>query len=552
MRRVIKVFTTIALLAVAAPVAAEDATASNGTPFTRTDLYAAIEAGDHRLVETTFAELQAQTLANEVGVNRLRGLYGVFGTSNPRIVGFAESWLEAYPDSPFARTGLAWARSSTGWNIRGEKLARQTFPDALEAFSLLHRDAWDLAFAAHETDPALVPASDALLALANSTGEYERAFEVLDRAMTLRPDLGTLERATLMTAPGWGGKWDTAEALCDHYGPTIDPGKTDATLHCKVYAALNYHVGEMGEWGLDILERTPIPALDYLRIHMATSSSASRADAAFAHAYLTRDGFTDVRNARRFDENVAWQYGYDFLGESHLRQARKNAAEALEHDPYDPALNRIMAEDVMAFELQGDSLTHRVVERVPTEQKLLHVGRQLAVSPYDPELWTEYATLLRLVDRQGAMLKAEPYAINAIVYSNYSPGYVIGYAQRKARAIIELDSLEDQPDSAMWQRLSEADKARAEQDRQKLLDFRHGIDMDKTLRCPMLQAYRLHGVICARSNSSSCELHQTQRAMFEPLLDDIEKRRACTGVMAASEIELFFLPVDVELFDSEG
>lgn len=551
MSSVIKFFTMMALITFAAPAAARD-TADENALFSKADLYAAIDAGDHTLVETAFSELQALTAADKVSVNQLRWLYEVFGTNSPEIAGFAEGWLEAHPESPYARTGLAWVLYTTAWHIRGEKRARFIYPEALDVFRELQFDAWQLAHAAYESEPALLPASDAILRLANPTGQTARALEVLDEAMTLRPDPGTLERGLDMTVPGWGGSWEMVEALCDYYAPALDMGEVDPVLHCKVGTALSFYYGEKGDWALKALAETPMPSLDYLRIHYATSDSATRADAAFAHAYLTRDGFFDYENARRFDEHVAWRYGYDFISEAHMRRAKEHAAEALKRDPYNPGLNKIMASWISTYDMKGDMFSSRVVERVPPEEELEYVRRQLAASPYDPELWREYANVLSRVDSKGALLKAEPYKINTIVFSNHNPGHVIGYAQTKAQVIIELDSLEDQPDSAMWQSLSEAEKARAEQDRQKLLDFRHSIDMDTALRCPMLRAYRLHGVICEVSKSASCDLHQTQRAMFELLVEDIETRRVCTGVMAASDVELFYQPVEVDLIESGG
>ncbi len=533
-------------LTLASPSRAEDGL------FDEDDLFAAIEARDHLAVETAFTSLQQRQRAGELNGDYLRSLFSVFATNNPDIVEFATGWLESEPESAFAHIALAWIHFQTGWNVRGTKLAREIYPAALDEFGLRHEKAWEHAWAAYQTDPLMFPASDALLMLANSTGRKEQAYEVLYEVMTAQPEMGTLRRALGMTIPGWGGTWPQAQELCDFYGPMIEWEASDPVLHCKVYAALSYHGAEAQDWAIKELASGALPELDHFRAYHATSLSATRADAVFAREYLTREGIIDHDIARRFDEHVAMKYGYDFLSEEHLRKARASAARMLERDPYNLANNKFMKKSVSRFERTDTYYRVVVVERPTVEEELEYARRILISSPFDPEHWQDYGRLVARMKGKRGFIAAEPYNINTIVFSNHSPGRLIGYAFEKWNMLAAFQRLDTDHESEMWQSLDQEQRAMAEETRQEWLALREQISLDETLRCPMMRAYRLHEVVCNHVKNSDCEISGDQEAMYEIVRADVTQRRVCTGIMSADPVDLFYQPVEVDLEGADG
>lgn len=238
-------------------------------------------------------------------------------------------------------TAQAWNYYNAGWIIRSSGIALRIYPKALTEFSILYEKAWEYAEKTYEIDPRYIPASDGLIRLANSTGRTIKAYKVLHQVMKDDPNWGTLRRAVESTRPGWGRTWEMAVRMCYLYGPMIE-FKYDMVLYCKAYTGGEIHLGEHGERAVEIIRKNRIKDLDYLRLDSATSDRATRAEAAFAYNFLTRDGIANARYAKRFDRNVAWKYGYDFISEAHSRRAREYAREALENDPYDPGLIEIM------------------------------------------------------------------------------------------------------------------------------------------------------------------------------------------------------------------
>jgi len=109
--------------------------------------------------------------------------------------------------------------------------------------------------------------------------------------------------------------------------------KIDLVLYCKAYAGGKIHTWKHAEWAWETIRDNHFTDLDNWRLDTATSHRATRAEAAFAYNFLTREGITNAKYAVRFDRNIAWKYEYDFISEAHQRRARDSARKALEDDP---------------------------------------------------------------------------------------------------------------------------------------------------------------------------------------------------------------------------
>ncbi|MEL7012465.1 MAG: hypothetical protein AAFO72_04210, partial [Pseudomonadota bacterium] len=283
MRNVLFVFALLVL------VLAPPAHANN--PFdevTQLDLWKVIEAGDIQGAERMFADAYAQGLRDPENRHHVRWLYEVFGTSSPEATSFAVKWAEDFPDSPFSHTALAWVYYRTGYDIRGEEFARETYIDALGAFYQWHQKAWWHAEKAYGLEPNLLPASDAILRLAKSAHRRLRAIIVLDEVMAQNPNMGTLLRGLDMTTQDWGSFQFLGEVICKIYGPLIKKEDgTNTTKLCLLHAAGFYHRTAKREWLLAEAQKREFPEIDYFYAGAIPTKIATREQAAFLYEYLS-------------------------------------------------------------------------------------------------------------------------------------------------------------------------------------------------------------------------------------------------------------------------
>ncbi len=499
------------------------------TSITKEELRAAIYAGEVRKVEAAFREAQAKFLRGEANIDDLRWLNEVFTTTHPDVISFTKTWLKRYPNSPYANTAQAWINYKIGWIIRGEKIAIKIYPEALKEFSRLHYDAWDHAIMAYEIDPRYIPASDALIRLANSTSHEIKAYKVLHQVMLDDPNWGTLRRAVESTRPGWGGTWEMAVRMCDLYGPMIE-FKYDTVLYCKAYAGAEVFPNGHGEWAVETIRKNRIKYLDYLRLYSATSDRATRAEAAFAYNFLTRDGITNAEYAKRFDRNVARKYGYDFISEAHQRRAHDYAREALEDDPYDPDLIKIMQAGISRYSVdEGGRLHSKLIERLSPEEEIEYARRLLVIAPYNSRHYSDYARVKYNLAGTEGFLKDEPFLINAIVYSNHDPIVLHSYVFDKWQQLDGMQQSAEGLGGPEWRAVSER------------------VNLDADIICPMLRGYRLLKSICETTRTAGCDYKSEQREVYEIVLADAIKRNVCISERTTPGFELYYTPIPVDL-----
>lgn len=545
------IFSLLLAICCATHVAAQ---ADPATEAAKDELWAAISASDYAAVEAIVANAHADYLKTGKNQDQTRELLGLFDANNPMLDHFADAWLETYPNSPFAHTARAMLYNNVAWNIRGEGLARFTYPDALREFSWMQFKAWEHAEQAYEADNRLLPASDATLRLALPNGERRYGYDVLHQVMKTDPNMGSLRRGLWLSSTSWGrgGGWDQAEKLCDSYGPDVDWHEGDPVTYCKLVAGAWVHHAKRGQWAHDILKEGDYPSLELIVVKRLANRSATRADAHFIQAYLQREGVTDADNAGKFDRYVAHKYNLDFMGEAHSRRARAHAREAIKRDPYNPELLETLLAGISGARMKGDRFSTRQLERPTPEERLEYTRRLLVASPYDPQRWYSYGTVLYPPTNPEDLLKDEPFRINTVVYSDHKRSRLLQRAIDKWNLLDSLERLESETQSDAFQGLDDERKAEVRGQIQRWLAARATIDMDQDIRCPMMRAYRLFEALCKDFESDECDVHPQQAEMFEIVRADVNKRQVCTGIMSARTHELFFDPVPVDLSAPEG
>ncbi|WP_338550595.1 hypothetical protein [Roseovarius phycicola] len=515
------------------------------------DLWDIVEAKDFAAAEALFAKSHAFSLEDADAIDHTRWLFETFGTNNPKVAQFAERWLDAYPQSAYANTANAWVLYNTGWHIRGEGAARDLFPDATAIFAHMHRDAWEHAKRAYDAAPDLLPASDAMFWLTNSTHNRTRALEVLHLVMNNAPNLGTLTRALDMTNPGWGGSWELAKKICAQYAPLVEIENSKNNVRwCEIFAAGNFHMYNRSEWFIQEASKREFRDLDYLYARYLSTKNASRRDAAFLHEYLTNPDVTDYKVAYRFDSDIAQKYGYGFLYEDHIRRAKETALAEIERDPYDPDKLETLLKDISGFSIRDDGgIRISVIERTPEEKKAEYARRMLEASPFDDELWRAYARYRFSARHADHILLDEPYLINAIVYSNHDSYGLQAFANSRFWLLSELERLEWEMERPEFEALSPDRRAEVTKIIESWIERRETLDLDTKIRCPMMRAYRLYQMLCGRPGQGACEIDPKMKDMYEIVKSDVNERRVCTGVMSASEYDLYFTPIPVD-FDA--
>ncbi|MEM6482812.1 MAG: hypothetical protein AAF922_17495 [Pseudomonadota bacterium] len=544
MRHVINLVCALFFVVSAHPLHASD-------PFeevTQLDLWNVIEADDVRGAEDMFAQAFAGGLNDPPSRDHVRWLYEVFGTSAPEASTFALRWVETFPDSPFSHTALAWIYYQTGFDIRGERFLRETYPDAYILFHELHHKAWTHAERAYELEPNLRPASDAILRLAKSTGNQMRAADVLDKVMTQDPNMGTLFRGLDMTTQNWGSLQFLADPMCQRYGPMIQSEDgTDFAKLCMLYAAGFHQRSEKRDWFLAEAEKREFPEIDYLYARAISPKHATRAQAEFLNEYLSRPDIAHHEVAYEFDATVAQKYGYPFQYETHIRRAKAWAAKTIEFKPYDQELLKTLVKDISGFSAREDGgYRVSVLERTPIEEKREYTRRLLQISPYEPQYWREYAQYAFDRTDPEQIFRDEPFLINALVYSDHDTVALASFATSRWRLLSQLERIEWEMQTPAWKAQSPEQLEKSTRIAEAWIKRRETLDLDKQIRCPMMRAYRLYMEHC-HGLGGQCGLSSRMQEMLEIVKSDVNQRRVCKGVMSSPVSQLYFESVAVEL-----
>lgn len=189
-------------------------------------------AGDYSSLESRLSAERTRPLIESKDFFNLRRLMSVFEASDPRMVSFVATWVEAVPSSVFAHSARSFSLSRGAWDIRGEGYAKYVHPQALAVHHNMIQQAIAHARRALELDADYIPASDALLNQSATSWDKTEIIETLDRVMIQQPNWGSLRRSLGMAHQGYGGTADMLEQLCQSCAPLIPSSGPDMLFRC--------------------------------------------------------------------------------------------------------------------------------------------------------------------------------------------------------------------------------------------------------------------------------------------------------------------------------
>lgn len=477
-----------------------------------------IHSGDLAAVKAALGALPYDSPAAR---EHARSLFAIFQERHPKVIAFAEGWLLAEPTSPLAMTARGWSLHAEGWSMRGRGTARETRPDALELFTRLHNQGLSLMQAALAVNPALVPASDGLIAMASTTQRAELIGPEVARIMAILPSRKTLTLAAQGLAPNWGGSAEKMQALCQTYAPMVTdlPGY-DAEV-CMIDGTMqaDYLQGA----ALDAMQER-IRASDNPLIAEWNRSTAGLA----AKSQTERLEYLDkVRQARAISYDEARVYDEDaekvalLVGQERPKEFPAALARELarvraetENNPGD----WYGVERYMALVAEDHALNGTAIDGEDLWQRQLAA---LRMSLNEPKAWS--AVGLQMLARSqptdlADISLAEPYLINAVAHSNHNGAHLARLLQPK----LDLLSQAKATDAPDW---------------------------NDTLACPALRQARLLLAICNARKLDLVECSGLDRDTLSvrKLVAEWTAGERCPAEAQSSLKDLLYTPVQVEI-----
>ncbi len=533
-------FALIALLACF--VSSANAQVSDPAPVvSRQQLMDVIYAGDFDRVEQIMAETRDLVRRDKATQDDMREKFRDFSTTNPKVIDFVNNWLERHPDSPFANTAQAWVLHRIGWNVRGSKYVRHTYPEALDMHYRMHMAAFDHASRALEADRTLISASDAILSLGQTTGQKNRSFEVLDEVMETIPNWGTLSRALALSNPKYGGSSELADAMCDHYGPMLSAPVKDMVRFCKIVANATYFGNrwdEVREW----LKEDPNPVLDHYRVQSIFGlEQPSNDQIRFAVQYFKDTETTDLRLANRFELRYALPPAGEPVVHFVLERAKRVAREVLEHDPYNLWALDVLLRSSHDVTVQPDnSIVHKRTGSPTPEEEVDYHRRRILASPFNPEFWADYASGLQAISNGNgpwprSLFASDLLMVNAIAYSNHDLNQLFPFIHQKIYQYQRLNFAAEQGWEYGWPELI------AETDRYT------------RIICPLIRAARISDALIEMGQTAKNydAVRPYDLDVYRELHDEAQAAGRCGREIAADIENLVYLPIEVDLSDPE-
>lgn len=483
----------------------------------------AIYARDVTAVEHLLDQNQKLFEAGERTAEDTRCLFRHFTKLRPATFDFVDEWLKSHPDSAYALTAKVWINHAVSWQIRGDRYARDTYPEALSEFNELQEIAWDHAEAAYRSQPRLIAASDALIVLANPRGKPGRRDAVLGEVMATDPNEGTLTRAIAQILRGWGGTWDQGAAMCDTYAHLVPNAGPDAATRCKLPLARNFK--EQWDWLNETLATGKYPDLDHLRLDFILVSDANRNVADIAYRVMSQEGYDITKHLSEYD-SLALKYDLPLLTETISKRRHAKAAREFEHSPFSLDVLKILREPVLTSAKDADGhLALSVLEQPTPEQALDYARRSVQASPYNPDAWEELFTRLAQSGRITNVALSEPYRVNAIVYDNNSAARLSDYLLQK---LFEYDAFKRVQAGTM------AAEAAAMFD---------GIDETQDMICPVIRAVRLLDAVCDARHQAECDLDAAMSGAVAVIEETAKTEQVCFKERTLPAHELAFTPM---------
>lgn len=495
------------------------------------DLRALVVAGDIAPVEAALRAAMTQDQAADAEPEAERVLFGLFTDTQPEIEDFTKAWLAAAPANALAMTARGWHLYATGWNVRGTATAQNVLPEAMAIMAADHAEALRLAEAALAAEPGLIAASDLKLMLTTTLGNPEVIPGELERVMTAHPNRGSLMRAMGALAPQWGGSPAQVKLLCDRYARLIRsvPGYDQQVCSIDAVYWGNFWNGDQRDEAHQLLQLTPNPILDYARLQDALAylgppqQRVALLERVKAKRDLTRDEAMALDGARAeiaggLNLQVEWKIA--------IAKALDWNRRAADHDPFDPQI--VTAYVATALEAEQNL---GIAPDVP--DLIRRLQRLLADLPWSADGWAllgdlTFRTDTPLVLDLDKIARAEPFYINAVVYSNYSHSALKSLVWTKFWAIIDIRNLMNDVDVSG---LTTAERAQ----------------YDAVVHCPMIRQMTILSIICRNQDipDDQCSGFHTEPARVLDRLRAVVAEGSCPQEVARDPATLAYSPVQI-------
>lgn len=502
---------------------------SNSTLITRAELFEVALAGDVDGLEAIFSGAHRAFGENKLSADDLRALNTMLIVTHPGILEVTEKWVEAYPNSIYAKSVRSFQISNMAWRIRGAEYARDTYPEALRLFDEFNERAFELAYDAFQSAPGYVPASDAVIML-NQTMHVFWGHEIesiIEDTMAQTPNFGTLARAAKMHWPQWGGEGPSGvRRHCNRFVPLMPKldGFTPETCAAILIFGQPFSqedrfaaASQLVNVDIEGFESTSVKVILELKIeerHQEVYDALASDQAFGGGAYNLLKSYIHWKGTEE---------AY-LLQDTVMDRMVQHAKEQLVYDPYNVGfIKTIAVYDNRSGQIPPD---HRV-------RSLDQAARRVGGQPFASNAW---AGLADQVLHEFGFEESRAYQSNAMVYGLHKENVTFGYLSR-----IHI----------FWR-----NKVRARE--LNLISADDFNEIEEQLICETVRLQRLTEELCSYDPyfyAQSCNPFKTIPSRRDPQVDEVAQllSRADTGTFACDEWQdagldqLIYQPVDADI-----
>jgi hypothetical protein len=528
-------------------------------PFDVSDLRAAVAENDFSKVDDGLNTAQEEFLEGIRSADEMREFYIALSRSEPQMVKFVEDWLARDPQNPKAQIARAWTLYNAALFVqRGENDYSYQVAHSMRA------EMHDLAFAAYQTSPNLIPVSDARvrgLGHINLDAAHPLdALDALDAVLSEHPNYGSVYRAF------WSGYLNKRSAkllhgFCDSVAKTFAKSEIDAIRHrCLIDAGIVFQRIELEAYIEDHLWSDTAPETTLTRLEYFITkyefAEATMDQIDWARDTLLTypaDQFETVflaRLASTFEDKIRSRHGLSEMFVHQFKKTRLAQAEAfLEMDPLN--LDLIDMVDGVAFENDyrvehqengNVKFTSIKVERTAEEQQAFYAARKaqtaefalrrLRAAPYKADYWRAYALSARRRNIPQSLFDGDAAMQNAVIFSNDPAQALLNIMSEKQGQFQSVEQVNE---------MSNEDLAKLPN--WKL--FQQQTNVPQQIFCPFLRAQILHEAVCSYYPESyqQCRADNPDEAR-ESLRELAMASPECGGLLSVSPEELWYEPVE--------
>lgn len=315
-----------------------------GSPGRQVDvpfLQDAVLEGRYEALERELGTLQQGFLQGAHSDRALGVAMAAFGSTNPRLEGALEGWLDAFPESAMALAAFGHYYSHLGWAARGGAFASETDGAQLERMLEYHRQAAEHLGAAIERDPELSVAYAEMIRLLKAYEPWQGLEQVLNAGTAQTPRTFAARLSYLVgLQPKWGGSMREMQRFLEDLKDAF-PGDEDLDV---LQGFLHYVIGDQlrmrnrDEDALDQYEQA-LAHGPHPMYHLGVAGALRRLgrdDAAIAEYDRALELYPYSVNG------LSWR-GWMYYREGDYQRARDDLDLAIRLDPLSPRALRFRA-----------------------------------------------------------------------------------------------------------------------------------------------------------------------------------------------------------------